>query len=160
MEFLFDENVKMAHEPVDLNTAAVTGARLSMAKVHGRVAIVCQLGDSVGATVQFTLKQHTAAVGGTSKNLAVDNNYFKKVGAATSFTKVVPTAEAAVYDLSADFAAEPGIVVFEVLPEQLDTNGGFNHISIDIADSAAAKIGATLYIVDDAKFAPAYAEAL
>jgi hypothetical protein len=159
-EFLFDENIKMAHEPIDLNAAAITGARISMGKVCGRVAIVCIMGDSVGATVQFTLKQHTAAVGGTSKVLAVANNYFKKVNSATVFTKVEPTVEASLYDLSVDFAADPGIVVFEVLPSQLDTNNGFAYLSVDIADSTAAKIASTFYIVDDAKFCPAYAEAL
>jgi hypothetical protein len=159
-ELLFDKNIKLAHEPVDMNTAAITGARIAMGKITGRVAIVCVMGDSTGATVQFTLKQHNASTGGTSKVLAVDNNYFKKVGAATYFTKVEPTAEASLYDLSADFAAEPGVVVFEVLPEQLDTNGGFNHLSVDVADSGAAKLLSTIYVVDESAFAPGYAEAL
>ena len=158
-EFLFDENLKMAHLPVDLNTAAVTGARIKMDKCE-RIAVVCQMGDSVGATVAFTLKQHNAAAAGTSKALSVANNYFVKVGAATSFTKVEPTVEASVYDLSADFAAQEGVVVFEVLPDQLDTNNGFAWFSIDIADSVAAKLASTVYIVEDSSYCPAYAEVI
>lgn len=160
-EFLFDENIKLAHDPVDMNTAAITGARISMAKVANRVAIVCAMGDSTAAVVQFTLKQHTAATGGSSKVLAVDNNYYVKAGAATSFTKVsIEGAAQSLYDVSTQFAAEPGVVVFEVLPSQLDTNGGFSYLSVDVADSTAAKILSTIYIVDDAKVCPAYAEAI
>lgn len=158
-EFLFDENLKLAHLPVDMNTAAITGARISMAKC-ARVAVVCQMGNSVGATVSFTLKQHNAATAGTSKVLAVANNYFKKVAAATSFTKVEPTVEASVYDLSADFAADEGIVVFEVLPDQLDTNNGFAWFSIDIADSGAAKLASTMYVVEESFAQPAWEVAL
>lgn len=154
-QLMFEYNMKMAHEPVDLNTAAVTGARISMA-TGSRLAIMCVMGDSTGATVQFTLRQHTLAAGGTSKNLSVANVYYKKAGAATVFTKVEPSVEAAVYDLSADFAAEPGIVVFEVLADQLDTNGGFDFVSVDIADSGAAKLASTVYVVQEAHFKSAH----
>lgn len=153
-QLMFEYNMKLAHDPVDMNTAAITGARISMA-AGSRLAIVCQMGDSVAALVQFTLKQHTLAAGGTTKNLSVDNVYYKKVGAATTFTKVEPTVAAALYDLSADFAAEPGIVVFEVLADQLDTNGGFDFVSVDVADSGAAKILSTMYVVQEAHFMPA-----
>lgn len=151
-------NIK-AMEPVDMNTAAITGARISM-KESDRVAIVCNMGDSVAAVVDFTLKQHNAASGGTSKVLAVANPYFKKVGAATSFTKVEPTVAASNFVLSSDFAAEPGMVVFEVLAADLDINGGFTHLSIDAADSTAAKLISIEYVSHEVDKKPAYAEAL
>jgi len=158
--FLLEEyNAKQAFAPVDLNTAAITGARVSLAK-HKRIAIVISLGASVGATVQFTLKQHNAALAGTSKDLVVANKYFKKAGAATVFTQVEPTVASASYDLSADFAADGGIVVFEVLAEDLDVNNNFSHISVDVADSAAAKIGAGVYILRDGVSKPNYADAV
>lgn len=155
-QFLLEtKQIVQVMEPVDLNTAAVTGARVKMAKFD-RICILIALGDSTGATVEFTLKQHTAASGGTSKDLAILNPYYKKAGAATIFTKVEPSVAAATYDLSSDFAAEPGLVAFEVLSDQLDVNNGFYWISLNIADSTAAKIGSAVYIMGDERWKPAY----
>lgn len=148
--------LKAVSEPVDMNTAAITGARIGLAQGY-KVAVVLHVGDSTGATVQFTLKQHTAASGGTSANLSVDNVYYKKVGAATSFTKVEPSSAAAMYDLSTDLAAEPGIVVFEVDGAQLTE--GYTHFSVDVADSGASKHFSGIYHLAT-KFEPAYALSL
>lgn len=159
-KFLLEEyTLKQAFLPVDLDAAGATGARISLAKGK-RVAIILTLGDSVGASAIFTLKQHNAAVGGTTKDLSVANIYFKKAGTATSFTKVEPTVAAAAYDLSADFAAQEGMVVFEVLAEDLDVNGGFSHVSVDVADSGAvvSKLAAGIYVLRDMSYAPAYSE--
>lgn len=150
--------IKSAMEPVDMNTAAITGARISMASSR-KIAIVINMGDSVAAVADFTLKQHNAASAGTSKDLSIMNSYFVKAGAATSFTKVSPTVAAANYVLSSTFAAEPGIVVFEVNAEDLDVNGGFTHVSLDIADSTAAKLCSVLYFAEK-EYIPAYDIAL
>ncbi len=154
-EFLFESKIIKAHDPVDLNTAAITGARI---KADGceRIAIVCQMGTSVAATVQLTLKQHNAAAAGTSKVLAVENAYFVKAAAATVFTKVELSSAQSLFDVSATFAADAGYLVIEVLPEDLDVNNGFAWISVDIADSTAAKLAATSYIKYDCKQKPAY----
>jgi hypothetical protein len=149
---LEDKGIKQAFLPVDLNTAAVVGERV---KAEDRVAIVLAMGDSVGATVQITLKQHNAASGGTSKALSIANKYYVKAGTAKAFTKVEPEVAADAYDLSATFAAQEGIVVLEVLPEDLDVNNGFSHVSVEIADSGAAKLASGLYIVES-KFKPAH----
>jgi hypothetical protein len=153
-----DKALKIVAGPVDLNTAAVTGARVNM-KDQKRCAFVVQMGTSTAATVQFTLRQHNAATSGTSKDLSVENVYYRKSGAATTFTKVEPTVAAATYDLSTTFAADGGIVVFEVLEEDLDANGGFAWVSLDIADSGAAKLG-TVLAVCDGGYQPAYGEAI
>lgn len=139
----------------DMNTAAITGARVALKKFD-RVAIVIEMGASTGATVQFTLRQHNAATSGTSKNLVIDNKYFKKVGAADIFTQVEPTSAAALYDLSTDYAGAAGIVVFEVLSEQLDVDGGFAFVSVDCADSAAAKLISIKYILKDSRVGSAH----
>jgi len=156
--FMELHGAKQAFAPVDLNTAAITGARIGM-KNGDRLAIVLSFGASVAATVQVTLRQHDAAVGGTSKDLVVANKYYHKAGAAEVFTQVEPTVAAALVDASAIFAADAGILVLEVLAEDLDVNGEFSHVSIDVADSGAAKVGAALYIVN-ADFKPAYEVAL
>lgn len=141
--------------PFDMDTVT-TLPRISLEK-GDRVAIVCVMGDSVGAVVDLTLKQHTALTGGLSKDLATSNPYYKKAGAATSFTKVTPVAEAANYVLSADFAAQEGVVVFEVLGEELDNEGGYSHVSIAAADSTVVgKILSVLYVLRNVRFLPAY----
>ncbi len=153
------QTMKAAFAPVDLNTAAITGARIGLQK-GDRVAIVIHMGTSIAATAEFTLRQHNAASAGTSKNLVVDNPYYHKAGVATQFTKVQPGAATAVYDVSSLFNADGGLVVFEVLSEQLDTNGGYGWISVDVTDSAAAKLGSGIYILSDMRHAPAYGAVL
>ena len=158
-QLLFNNNLKLAHAPVDLNTAAITGARISLAKGE-KIAILLLLGSSVGASVVATLKQHDASVGGTTKALEVANKYYHKAGAATVFTEVEPTVATDSYDLSAQFATDGGVAVLEINESDLDVDGGFSHISVDIADSGAAKIGATAYVVMNADYCPAYSESI
>lgn len=157
-EFLFESKVIKAHDPVDLNTAAITGNRI---KADGceRIIVLCQMGTSTAATVQLTLKQHNAASAGTSKVLAVSNAYYTKAAAATVFTKTELASAQSLFDVSSIFAADAGYLVIEVLPEDLDVNNGFAWFSVDIADSTAAKIAATSYIKYDCDQKPAYSVA-
>jgi hypothetical protein len=151
-------NMKQGFLPVDLNTAANTGARCSI-KNCKRIAFVVQMGDSTGAVVQATFNQHNAASGGTSKVLAHANPYYTKAGAATSFTKVSPSS-ASTFDISTDFAAQEGIAVFEVLAEDLDVEGDFAWVSLSIADTTAAKIGACLVMFLGPDNNPPYGQAV
>lgn len=160
MNLLMEQhNIKMVNVPVDMNTAAITGARIKLDS-GDRIAIVCQFGDSTSALVEATLKQHNAASAGTSKNLSVANAYYHKVAAATSFTKVQPTVAAAVYDVSSLFADDEGVLVMEVRGEDLDVDGGFAWISVDFADSTAAKLLAAAYVVSDLRHRPGYSVAI
>ena len=153
--FLMEKvTLKQVTIPVDLNTAAVTGDRVAM-KDFDRVSFVVSLGASTAATASFTLRQHNAATSGTSKDLSVANPYFVKAGAATVFTKVEPVANAAAYDLSTTYAANGGVVVFEVLAEDLDVNNNFGWVSLDILDSNAAKLGSVVAVASHGR-GPAY----
>lgn len=156
MESLLAEKIgfKQAGVPADLNLAGLTGARIKLDKGY-RCAVIISMGDSVGATVEVTLKQHDAPTAGTSKDLASAKPYYHKVAAATSFTKVTPGSAAALKDLSALFAADEGLVVLDVNAEELDINNGFNHFSVDIADPAAAKIFGVVYALHEVKYSPA-----
>lgn len=157
-QFLMEKcNLKVASLPVDMNTVAITGARVNVAK-GDRVAFIQVMGTSTAAVVEFTLRQHNAASSGTSKDLSVDNPYYVKAAAATSFTKVQPGSATALYALSTTFAADSGIVVFEILGDQLDVDGGFSYVSVDVADSTAAKLLSSLYLMHDCRFNPAYSE--
>lgn len=143
--------------PVDLNTGANTGLRISM-KGNKRITFLVNMGASTAAVTDFTLQQHNAATAGTSKALSVANPYFKKTSAVTVWTKVVPSAAASNF-VPTDFASLAGQIAFEVLAEDLDVEGDFAWASLDIADSTAAKIGSVVAIVEP-KSKPGYAVAL
>lgn len=154
------EQLKSVVAPgTDMNTAAISGARVKLSKFES-LAILIQMGTSTAANVVFSLQQHNAASGGTSKALLIKKPYYYKAGAAVPFTKVEPTADGgdAEADLSTQFAADGGYVIFEVLPDDLDVNGGFAWASLQVEDSAAAKLIAASYVLRNAKFQPAYLE--
>jgi len=159
MEGLFLEHntVKAAGVPADLIGSALTGARVGLAK-SDKIAIKVACGDSATGVLAISFEQHTAASGGSSKALSFDNKYYYKAGAATSFTQVEPTAAASTYTLTSTFAAAEGIIVFEIFGEDLDVNGGYNHISVNVADTVDNKIVYAEYILHDMRFKPAYAE--
>lgn len=158
--FLEKMNLKSINAPSDGDTA-ITGARVGM-KNGQRVSFIIHMAASTGANVVFSLKQHNASASGTTKALSIDNPYFVKAGAATKFTKVEPTAKTAEYDLSTTFASDAGIVVFEVLSENLDRAGGFNWVSVNAADtgSMVTKLIGILAVVHTLAYLPAYSQDL
>lgn len=144
---------KQVAAPADLNGAAVTGARIKVEKGF-RVAVVCNFGDSTAAATDFTMQQHDAASGGNSKVLATSNPYFHKVAAATSFTKVdVDNASNIVPTV---LAGDEGILVFEILAEDLDRDNDYSYFSLNVADSTAAKVMGAVYVLHDVRNVPAY----
>lgn len=157
--FLEYNNVKEVAAPADLNGAAVTGARISLAKGN-RCVVMLHFGDSTAAVVTPSFQQHDAASGGNSKALNVQMNYYHKADGATSFTKVEVRPDDSglsdSVDLASVFAGDGGIVVFEFLAEQLDADGGFDHMSVNVADSTAAKIMSGKYILRDVDKVAAY----
>lgn len=153
-------NMKIGITPVDLNTAANPGERISLEK-GDRVTCVIVMGDSTSATdLSVTINQHDAASSGNTKACNQANPYYHKVGAATVFTKVVPDVADEVVDLTTLFANDPGIAVLEICAEDLDVDNGFKYVSFSIADAGAAKIGAALLILNDCRYLPPYDQAL
>lgn len=151
-----ESQVKQIVAPgTDMNAAAITGARVAL-KDFEKATIMILMGTSVGAVVQATLRQHNAASGGTSKDLEVINAHYYKAGAADIFTKVEPTAARALIDASAQFAADEGILAVEVRSEDLDNDNGFHWLSVDLADSTAAKLVAGVVILGEPRRQPAY----
>ena len=120
-----------------------------------RLAIVCSFGDSVAAVTDFTLQQHDASTGGNSKALAITNPYFHKVASATTFTKVeISTAASNI--VPTVLAADEGIIVFDILAEDLDVNNGYAWVSVNVADSTAAKVMGAVYVLHNVRNVPAY----
>lgn len=161
--FLDKHNIKKAIGPVDASGAAEVGARVSI-KENNKITILVDFGTSAtGALSKVKFLQHTALVGGVSKKLVVKAPYFKKVGAATKFTKVIPTAEVVLdtdyeINLSTDLDTASGVVVFEIDDCDLDSNGAFTHISVDLADTVNAKLVSVVYILGDNDQNPPYSK--
>jgi len=149
--------------PADLNTAAVTGARINMAKGL-KLAVVLSFGDSIAAVVTPSFQQHDAATGGISKALNIQANYYTKIEGETVFTKVaIRPDDSGLSDsvaLASRFANAGGIAVFEFLPEMLDADGGFEYLSVNVADSTAAKIMSGVYLVRDLRVGSSESEIL
>jgi hypothetical protein len=153
---------KQVSAPADLNGAAVTGARVST-DTGSRVAVELSFGASAAATIDVSFQQHDAAAGGNSKALTIQGNYYVKSGADTKFTKTeIRPDDSGLSDsvsLAADFGGDGsagGIVVFDFPAEFLDANGGFNHLSVNVADSTAIKIMSGVYHVSNVDHEPAY----
>jgi hypothetical protein len=123
--------------------------------VDGRIN--AGLSDRIGilviatAATTVTLSQHTAASGGSSKDLNTDNISYQKANGASVFTKTKP--DAGVVDNEYAIAAA-GIFYIEVESSQLDTNGGYSYVS------AAGSTTTILYMAVDARKGPAYDVAL
>lgn len=154
--FLMEKATIKAGVPYDADVVLGAPIRVKMSK-GDRLAIILNMGDSVAAVVDATLKQHNAASAGTSKDLSIANPYYKKAGTATVFTKVEPSSASANYVLTPDFAAQEGQVVFEVLSEDLDMNNGFAWVSIVLADTTAPKLVSVLHVAHKLRETPGYA---
>jgi hypothetical protein len=158
-QFLLEEaNIAAAGVPASI-ASGLTGARVKMTN-GDRMAIVISIDTSTASTVDITLRQHDAASAGNSKVLAVGNPYYKKIGSATVFSKVEPASPASNYVLTSDLSTAKGIVVFEVLQEDVDTTNGFAWISVDFAAAGTAKLCSVLYVQRNSHFKPAYSLAL
>lgn len=140
-QFLAEEKgLKVVSLPQSLIGSTVGGARVSLSNQE-RVAFLVQLGASASAVLTATLKQHSASSGGVTKDLEVSNPYFHKLDAETSFSKVEVSVAAAAFDIK-DLTglANGGLVVFEVLQEDVDVNGNFSHVSLDLLGDATARV--------------------
>lgn len=135
----------------DLNTGQST-SYIGLDKGY-RLAVVIDVA-SHASDLDITFKQATSAAGAGVKDLVVNNAYFVKAGAATSFTKKDSPAAANIVE--ADLNAAAGILVVEVLAEDLDRNNAFTHVKVDIADPGGARVGHALHCLHDIRQKPAY----
>lgn len=153
-------NLKVVAGPVDGNTAAITGSRVNM-KEQTRVSFVFMCGSSTSATaVELALKQHDAASSGNTKELAITNAYYHKIGAATSFTKVAVDTAEDTFDLLSLVGDSAAVVVMDVLAEDLDRANGYAWVSVNIADTGAAKLVTCLAVAHGLRLEPGYDQAI
>jgi hypothetical protein len=154
--FMEQKNLKVAYLG-DLS-GGIASIRIKMEKADS-VALVMTVA-SAAADLVVTLKQSDALTAGNSKDLVRNSKYFKKVGAATSFTAVdvLSTPVAAVTD--ADFNGAAGTIVFEVKGEDFDFENGYVFFSVNVTLGVVARDAAALFVQGDCKYLPAYTNAV
>lgn len=142
--------------PVDLATADNTGIFQSV-RNYARVAFVYFADQGTASQdVTLTLRQATDTGGTGAKNLTAVKKAYVKEHATTlpsDFT-VVTQAAAATY-VSTTGGESIELVVIEVDPADLDVAGGFDCVSLNIADpgATAGKLGCVLFMGLRARYA-------
>jgi len=146
--FFTECNPVMAIVPVDLAAAANNGDWVSL-KNYERVVILLIKGiGTAGQDPIFKLQQATDNAGTGVKDLLFTKVY-SKVGTQTGITAMTKTTQAAATSYTDAVSAEAqAIIGVEITSEDLDSDGGFTHVRLDIADvGAAAQIGGALYLM-------------
>jgi hypothetical protein len=129
-------NVSQAAAPADTVAGAVTGNRISVKNCE---TVTFVISTSAGSTdiLDFDLNEHTAATGGTSRDLdIITKAYYASeatLDADESWTEWSQAAASEVTDIGA--ASEQIIVVVEVGAEQLSDDAGW--VSINFPDQGA-----------------------
>lgn len=138
--------------PVDSQTAAMTGTRVSLRHCGGVTIVVFKAAGTANDDPVLDLQQHTASSGGTSADLDIIDHYYIKQEATLdgdeTWTRVTQTAASEV-TLNATSAETQMIVVIEVDARSL--SDGYDYVSLDIADTGAAgaQLISCLYILRD-----------
>ena len=107
---------------------------------------------TAGEAPTMTLKEHTAASGGTSATLAVIDAYYQKEEAQLdgdeTWTEVTQTAAGTVTDADWDDANE-ALAGFTVGASEL--SDGYDWLSVDIADTGTAQVGCVFAVMSGLK---------
>lgn len=145
---IFD--IGSAFTPVDFNTSdAATGHRVHLRKATAIAFVLFKGAGTAGADPVVTVQEHTAATSGTSTDLAVITEFYKKEEATLDGDEVwVRTAQAAAAtaNMGITSAEQEGIYVLEF--EASSLSAGYEWISCNIAATVAnAQLVSGLYIV-------------
>lgn len=138
--------------PVDSQTAAMTGARVSLRNAGGCTIVVYKAAGTANDDPVLDLQQHTASSGGTTADLDIITEYWIKqettLDGDETWTRVTQTAASEV-TLNATSAETQMIVVIEV--DATELTDGYDYISLDIADTGAAgaQLISSLYLLRD-----------
>lgn len=142
--------------PVDLDTAdGATGLRTNVVGASG-VTAVAFIGAGGATDVTLTVKQHTAASGGTSGTVTGTDHFYIKSETTLDNDEewqrvdVSPTANGVITLDGATYGGVQKLIAVEIDAKKL--TDGYTHVSLDIAGAlAAAMLGAVLYVVHGLK---------
>lgn len=150
----FDFDIGSAFTPVDFNTSdAATGHRVHMRNYNNIAFVLFKGAGTAGADPVVTVQEHTANTGGTSTDLAVITEFYKKsettLDGDETWTRVAQTA-AATANMGLTTAEEETLAVIQFTAQQL--SAGYEWISCNIAATVAnAQLVSGLYIMTGLK---------
>jgi hypothetical protein len=135
---------------VDVQAGAATGNRVSLRGAAGCSIVVLAGFTGDVDPLNVTLRQHTAASGGTSQNLAVIDHYYLKSEASLdgdeTWTRVAQSASATLAAFGTP--EEQKLLVIEV--DGTELADGFGYVSLDVPDQGAGlgtKVLSVLYLL-------------
>lgn len=148
---LFDVSAVIAL--IDLDGGNRTGNRVHMKECAGVAFLIIADAGSANDDLDFDLKEHNAASGGTSQDLDIVTDFFVKTETTLdgdeTWSRKTQSAASEVTDVggAGTSAEEENLVIVEVRSDQL--SDGFEWLSIDIDDlgSAGAKVGGVYAIL-------------
>lgn len=149
-------NPQPAWNPVDLAGGANTGDWVSLKNYGGCLIILNKDPGTTAEPAILTVLQASAVAGTGSKALAIKHGVYVKAAATDLtalgvFTKVDPTT-ANTYNATGDHAA---VVMIPIYAEDLDSDGGFDCLSVTMADTGTAgAFGAVLYVMHNPRYTP------
>lgn len=146
-------DVSVGASPADLTSAATTGNRVSLKNAAGCTILFFKTAGTAGDDPTVTLKEHTAATGGTSQSLAaIDKVYVKSetsLDGDETWTKVTQAAGSTYTDATS--AEVQAVWAIEVDADKL--SDGYGYISLDVSDAGtnAGQYGCVLYVLHGLK---------
>ena len=151
--FVEEHQIVVATVPVDFATGDNTGDWVNMANYRSLVYVVATGIGTAGNDIVIDANQATDNSGTSVKALAAITRIDHKVGATAisavgTFTTVTQTAAASYDSVGIDEAENEALLVIELDAANLDTDNGFTHVRIDVADvGTGAHLGAAFYIL-------------
>ncbi len=140
--------------PVDMSSAANTGDWISMKGYERATVLVYKAAGTAGDDPVITIQQATANDGSGAKALNFTSIH-EKVGTLTSvgqYTEVTQSAGNTYENTSS--AESAAIFIIDFLAEDLDADGGFDHIQCSIADVGTnAQLGCAMVLLWGARYA-------
>jgi hypothetical protein len=147
---LFD--ISIGWSPVDTQTAAITGKRVSLKNATGVTFLVIKAAGTANDDPVLDVQQHTAASSGTTADLDVVTKYYIKqettLDGDETWSEVTQTAASEV-TLNTTSAETEMLVAIHVHASQL--SDGYDYVSLNCGDtgSAGAQLAACVYILHD-----------
>ena len=141
--------------PVNLNTGANTGKRISMKNAKTCTFVIFAGVGTAASDLALDLQEHTASVSGTSQDLDIITKYYIKDETALdndeSWVETTQTAASEISDAGGTgvSAEHEQIVVIEVNADQM--SDGFTHLSMNAPQPGATKLGCCLYVLSGLK---------
>jgi len=144
-----------AFRPVDLSAGASNGDWVSLKNWRGCIILFHSAIGTAGDDPTITAQQATDNAGAGAKALTFDTIYRKQAATNLLSTGVwTKTTQAAANTYTNDTSAEEeALWAVEIDAEDLDVDGGFDHIRVTVADVGAnAQLGAAYYILVGPKY--------